>query len=198
MSRGGIVLAVLISSALACQRAANEPRTGDERPHSPVPAPVLSPVTGWVTIDGVAVRVHKAIVQLPVVEERTAGKGAKWRERELEKPALVVWVQIKNRTEAKALPYNGFVNVGPHRQGPKLTDEYGNVYAVQNHETATRRLRDRAPRAAIGSGDDIVTDVLCFDRPGPAATTLTLTLPALTGSEDARYQFTLPAVAWKK
>jgi hypothetical protein len=200
MFRAGFVLAGFIASALACQRVANEPRTGDERPASPVPRPVLSPVTDWVTVDGVAVRIHKMIVQPPVVEELVARPGAKskWRERELESPALVVWVQIKNRTEALALPYNGFANVGPQRTGPRLIDEFGNGYAVQNHESATRRLRDRAPRAAIASGDEVVTDVLCFDPPRDAVTTLTLTLPALTASTGDGYQFTLPGAAWKR
>jgi hypothetical protein len=197
MFRGGFVLAVLISSALACQRVADEPRTGDERPVSPVPPLVLSPVTDWATVDGVAVRVHKALVQPPVVEERAAGAGARWRERELQRPALMVWVQIKNQTPEKALPYNGFVGVGPHRENPSVTDEFGNVYPAQNHESATRRLRGQAPRAVIGSGDEVVTDVLCFDPPRAATTTLVLTLPALTGSADGRYQFTLPAAAWK-
>jgi hypothetical protein len=198
MFRVGFVPAVLISFALACQKVADEPRTGDERPVSPVPAQALSPVTDWVTVGGVAVRVHKTIVQPPVVEERTTSTGAKWRERELGQSALVVWVQIENRTQSHALAYNGFGYVGPHRESPSLSDEFGNVYAVQNHESATRRLRDRAPRTVIRPGDKVVTDVLCFERPVAAATTLTLTLPALTGTEGDGYRFALPAVAWKK
>jgi hypothetical protein len=110
----------------------------------------------------------------------------------------VVWVQIENRTQAHAITYNGFGYLGPNRENPSLTDEFGNVYAVQNHESATRRLRDRAPRTVIGPGGKVVTDVLCFERPVAAATTLTLTLPALTGTEGDGYRFALPAVAWKK
>jgi hypothetical protein len=198
MFRAGFVSAVFITSALSCQKVDDEPRTGDERPVSPVPAQVLSPVTDWETVGGVAVRVHKTIVQQPTVEERTANAGTKWRERELGQSALMVWVQIENRTQSHPLVYNGFGYMGPPRENPSVTDEFGTVYAMQNHESATRRLRDRAPRTVIKPGDKVVTDVLCFERPGAAATTLTLTLPALIGSEGAGYRFALPAVAWKK
>ena len=199
MSRVGFVLAVLIASAVACRKGIDESWTGDERPDCPVPTPALSPVTDWVTVGGVAVRVHKAVVQSPVVEERAAGNNTKWRERELERPALVVWLQIANRSGAKELQYSGFGRGEAHHEGPKLTDEFGRVYATQSHESETRRLQDRAtPHAALTLGGKAVTDVLCFDPPGAATTELTLTLPALTGKGDGLYQFALPAAAWKK
>jgi hypothetical protein len=199
MSRAGFILAVLLSFALGCQKTSDEPLTGDERPVSPAPAPVLSPVTDWVTIDGVAVRIHKAVVQPPVVEERAGSAGAKWRERELEGPALMVWVQVQNRTGTKTIPYNGFGRGEPHGSGPRLTDAFGRVYAVRDHESATRRLRDRAPpHTALVPGGKVVTDVLCFEPPHAAEDELTLTLSALAGGADEEYRFVLPAVAWKK
>jgi hypothetical protein len=190
-------LALLAAFAVGCTRSVESP-LDDESPGAPVAVRVLSPVTDWVTVGDVAMRVDKAIVQPPVVEERASIHTTKWTERELEKPALMVWIQIENRSGAKKINYNGFGSVGPHSESVSLTDEHGNTYAMQDHEKSTRRLKERGRRGPINPGDKIVTDVLCFEPPIREAATLTLTLPALTGKEDGKYQFELPAVAWKR
>jgi hypothetical protein len=143
-----------------------------------------------------AVRITKARVQKPVVKER-AGIGAPVVEKELDKPELILWVEVENRSKAKKLDYHGWDWPALNSDAISLTDEHGNKYRLHDYLNISRIVKDRAKGGAVNPCDEPVRDVLLFERPVSAATRLTLVLPSLVSKDGGLYHFEIPADAWK-
>ena len=62
---------------------------------------------------------------------------------------------------------------------------------------AAQHRRDQVSDDHVNPGDPPIVDILCFERPVPAAEKLKLVLPALVREEKGTYQFEIPAAAWK-
>lgn len=129
------------------------------------------------------------------------GAGGRLREFEGKDVEFIVWFSVGNGSETNPVEYGRWTHMN-FGGDPlvKLTDDRGNVYAYHTPPLAgSIKGGLDGGFATIKPGDPPVTDAISFDAPAGATTELRLSVlaPVVPRSYDTRYEFRIPASAWK-
>lgn len=103
-----------------------------------------------------------------------------------------VWIQIRNMTKDKAIPFSGFEDM--HTLTDKISDEQGNIYAyVARH--ASNDGADNGARS-IKPGE-VVHTLLAFEKPFDTADTVEINLSSqVVGGGPGRIKFRITRDRW--
>lgn len=164
-----------------------------EGPSYSMPAATSGPVHDWVTVDDVRVRVDRVqIGKVPMIRKQD-GKEERFQSTE---ERIAMHFTVENLSETRKIE-GGFLF-----PPPKLIDEFGNAYSMDNLMKVNLAKREAVFPEGLKNTVTVYpkkteTFALFFQPPVEKASLLKLSLPGRGLQLKNDFEFALPSKAWK-